>query len=228
MAEGNNPTRCSDDHCKEYSILNNRHYVVLSGLLDGTQFCEAFFHVPEVSICDQGRWDKKNDMQCLDEERCRVFDKDNKLQAETNTPERRQPKHVVCLVVLKKGENVEYKAIYENCVINEGIKTHAEEFFDEDARNGKLKEILEGPDIDGVTAGVEHVNIKENSSQAAPSESNTLKLCMYITLQPCHKSTPANEKSCTDRLITLYRDRLKPRGIEFVVKPTFIHKVSIR
>ena len=53
------------------------------------------------------------------------------------------------------------------------------------------------------------------------------EMVVYITIQPCHESKLLSEtagKSCTNKLIQLYNEVLKPNGIRLIIKVAFLHK----
>jgi hypothetical protein len=126
--------------------------------------------------------------------------------------------------VLRKGDTEVYSATYGNCV-SKATTIHAEDFFDEDARGGDLFNYLEHlkKEQDDLVQGMAGMSLEPSGPQ--------LELCLYITLQPCHKSadnTP--DKSCTEKLINLFQyflAELELNPFKFVVKPTFIFKVRI-
>jgi polyhydroxyalkanoate synthesis regulator phasin len=117
-----------------------------------------------------------------------------------------QAKTVVAVVKFEKLDgNILYEARYTNC----GEKQkHAEDFFQEDIEKGKLGE-----------------KVKAN-----PNGTITL----YLTLQPCNKSTSiegtANtpkDKTCCETLTTIVNEILLPREIKLCVKAADTCRLSL-
>ena len=119
-----------------------------------------------------------------------------------------QAKTVVAVVKFEKDKNILYEARYTNCGEKQKQK-HAEDFFKEDIEKGELGEKM----------------------KANPNGTITL----YLTLQPCNKSTsiegtantPAN-KTCCKTLTTIVKDILRPKNITLCVKPTNTCRLSVK
>ena len=116
-----------------------------------------------------------------------------------------QAKTVVAVVKFEKDKNILYEARYTNC--GEEQK-HAEDFFQEDIKKGKLGEKVE----------------------ANPNGTITL----YLTLQPCNMSTSikgtANtpkDKTCCKTLTKIFIDILLPKKITLCVKATNTRRLSL-
>jgi hypothetical protein len=130
---------------------------------------------------------------CLDETNCIIG------QRATNENNwRAQAKTVVAVVNFEdENEEILYEARYTNCGEE---KKHAEDFFKEDIENenGVLAQIVEAANPNGI-------------------------ITLYLTLQPCNKSTsilgtantPAN-KTCCETLTTIVNDILPPEITLFV------------
>jgi hypothetical protein len=117
-----------------------------------------------------------------------------------------QAKTVVAVVKFEKDKNILYEARYTNC----GEKQkHAEDFFQEDIKKGKLGE---------------KVNTNTNGTI----------ITMYLTLQPCNMSTSikgtANtpkDKTCCKTLTKIFIEILLPRKIKLCVKATNTCRLSL-
>jgi hypothetical protein len=114
------------------------------------------------------------------------------------------PQTVVALVKFEStwGELL-YEARYTNCYVN---KQHAENFFDCDIRHG----VLTG-------------KVEDESHETNHNETSTITL--YLTYQPCNKSTRGTQgtrpdQSCCDILKRIYADILQPKGIRLRIKIT--------
>ncbi|XP_031558335.1 uncharacterized protein LOC116294810 [Actinia tenebrosa] len=152
------------------------------------RFCSAFFHVPEIRFGTQDICRK----HCLHPS-CIIGQQKNPKS---------QPRTVDALVVIKSGTTEIESFMYTN---QPGLSTtkHAEEFFYEDVKCGRLS----------------------NTLYVWRSVYECLEICMYITYQPCHFSTRKTPgKSCSSQMVKLYEDVLKPMNIKFVIKPTLIYK----
>jgi hypothetical protein len=194
-------------HCKHNPIFKTHPLHTGTNGWSIDEFCGAFFHVPTVeknyhNICTNN---------CLDANQCIIGQG------------KEQPKYVIATAVLRKGDTELYSATYCNDVSQTPTK-HAEEFFDEDARELDRFNYLEH-------LKKEQDDLVQRMAGMSVEPSGPLELCLYITLQPCHKSvdnTP--NKSCTEKLTNLYQyftSNLKLNNFKFVVKPTFIYKVRI-
>ena len=125
----------------------------------------------------------------------------------------KQPKDVALLAVLREGSQQIWISSFTNCCqcINDGEggkkKKHAEEFLLEDAaadNQNSLGSVLNG---------------------FQPEDGKSRALTLYITYQPCHESAENSmQKSCTETVIKLYKETLKPKGIKLIIKPTHILK----
>ena len=116
-----------------------------------------------------------------------------------------QPKTVAAVVKFEnRKKKVVYQAKYTNCVSQ---KKHAEDFFKEDVEKGELKN-----EIDKYPNGT---------------------ITMYLTLQPCNKSTsikgtegtPPN-KSCCDTLKTVSKKILTKKKTRLRIKVTHVNRLS--
>ncbi|CAB3996410.1 uncharacterized protein LOC111322856 [Paramuricea clavata] len=116
-----------------------------------------------------------------------------------------QAKTVVAVVKFEKDGKILYEARYTNC----GEKQkHAEDFFQEDIKKGKLGEKVE----------------------ANPNGTITL----YLTLQPCNKSTSIEgtattpkDKTCCETLENIFNDTLLPKKIKLYVKAANLCRLSL-
>ena len=109
----------------------------------------------------------------------------------------------ITVVALVKFENKRdspvYEARYTKCYVN---KLHAENFFDCDIRHGVL------------------------TNQVENEENHDGTITLYLTYQPCNKSTGDTElgtrpnQSCCDILKRIYFDILQPKGIRLRIKIT--------
>ena len=168
------------------------------------QFCSAFYHVYK-----QSKYKNQFEYECLVKQKytpigCRITD-----NAEESL--RKQPKDVALLAVLQENGERIWISSFTNCcqciMYGRKVKKHAEEFLLEDAASNNensLGSILE-------------------SFERSDTKSKALTL--YITYQPCHKSAENSmEKSCTETVIKLYNEHLKPKGVKLIIKPTHILK----
>ena len=111
-----------------------------------------------------------------------------------------QPKTVVALAKFEVDEEIKYEARYTNCCDE---KEHAEDLFDRDLRHGELS--------------------KEISN--ATERNRTKSITLYLTYQPCNKSTGETEgtrrnQSCCDILEEVYSKVLQPQSVSLCIKPT--------
>jgi hypothetical protein len=169
------------------------------------QFCAAFYHV------HQWRHEKEDPIPsrkhyCLDKKECIVATK----AKTSSTKWYVQNKKVVAVVKFEDANGkIQYQARYTNCY-KKSEQKHAEDFFKEDIENenGALRE---------------KVNTNPNGT-----------ITMYLTIQPCNKSTsiegttntPAN-KTCCKTLTTIVKDILLPKKIKLCVKPTNTCRLSL-
>ena len=109
------------------------------------------------------------------------------------------PKSVVALVKYEIDDGSHISVRYSNHRRN-NTRKHAEEFFSDD--------------------------IKNITSRISVSGMTLRKITMYITFQPCHRSTLHTPgKSCCDVLLGLLgHPRLN--GVEIFIKPTHIYKAG--
>ena len=158
------------------------------------QFCQSFFHVPSVSF--HNRTHKVEcQKECLDTAVCEVGKREDNAQ----------PKNVAAVVAMFSEEALWISSYTNCCSCFQDVKVHAEDLVIQDSSNsqeGCLGDFLKSEEA---------------------KDANTM--IIYLTLQPCHRSaknTPL--KSCTEKLIKFYKEKLQPRCISLVVKPTFIYK----
>jgi pyrimidine deaminase RibD-like protein len=115
----------------------------------------------------------------------------------------RVQRKTVVAVVKFEDENGEilYEARYKNCAPQ---KKHAEDFFKEDIENQ-----------DGVLAEI----VQDNPNGT---------ITMYLTLQPCNRSTGKPDQSCCDTLKTIVRQILRNNGrnINLCIKATNTNRLS--
>ena len=166
--------------------------------------------MPKVEVGSQ----KICGLLCLDAEKCVIGQRGWKAQ----------PLKVKAFAKLEKAGRTVYSALYENCPAKEETK-HAEEFMCEDPElQRELKNLIrEGR---ATQQGQNHDPVAGLSEELGGMDLEGPKLVVYLTMQPCHKSTnntPA--KSCCETLLKFKENYLDP-SIELVIKPTFIHKVS--
>ena len=136
-----------------------------------------------------------------------------------------QPKKVVAFAKLKKAGRTVYSALYYNWPAEKTTK-HAEELMCEDpGLKWRLKNLIrEGP---ATQQGQKPDPVAGLSKRLGRMDLKGPKLVVYLTMQPCHKSTNNTpDKSCCETLLKFKENYLDPSGIKLVIKPTFIHKVS--
>jgi hypothetical protein len=198
------------------------------------QMCAAFYHVPQWYYKDIKRF---RTHFCLDQDKCIIAkEAKNSIKnakefaekpritvqepaedatkfAKTATKSAKgwyaQPKTVVAVVKFEDGNGkILYEARYTNCGKEQ---KHAEDFFKEDIEkeNGVLAEIVEANTNGTIT--------------------------MYLTLQPCNKSTSIKgtqktkpNQSCCDILRKIYNKTLRKdgRNINLCVKATHTNRLS--
>ena len=110
-----------------------------------------------------------------------------------------RPKTMVAVVKCEVNDKVEYEARYTDCC---SLEVSAEEFFVRDARKGDLA--------------------------AAIKRGHTIKITLYTTWPPRHKSTSdtwnPRDHSCCEALVDLYSSRFKRKNIQFLVKLAHVYK----
>jgi hypothetical protein len=116
-----------------------------------------------------------------------------------------QAKTVVAVVKFEGASEILYEARYTNCGKE---KKHAEDFFKEDIEKGEL-----GKKVEDNTNGT---------------------ITLYLTLQPCNKSTSTGgtentpkDKTCCETLTTIVNDELPP-GINLCVKSANTCRLSLK
>ena len=137
---------------------------------------------------------------CLDTEHCQVADMvKDKAEKHDPSPKWTPPKSVVALVKYEIDDGSHISVRYSNHRKN-NTRKHAEEFFSDDIKNMTLSSSVSGKTLKKIT--------------------------MYITFQPCHRSTLHTPgKSCCDVLLGLLgHPRLN--GVEIFIKPTHIYKAG--
>ena len=117
-----------------------------------------------------------------------------------------QPKTVVALAKFEVDEEIKYEARYTNCYDE---KEHAEDLFDRDLRHGELS--------------------KEISN--ATERNRTKSITLYLTYQPCNKSTAKTQgtkpdQSCCEILRNLYSDVLEQQNIRLCIKVTHTRRLE--
>ncbi len=134
---------------------------------------------------------------CLDDDNCSIA-----RRAQEHEPHKwtLQPKTVVALAKFEVDGKINYEARYTNC---HGGKKHAEDFFGIDIQKGTLSEIC-------------------NTAK----ETGTKLITLYLTYQPCNKSTTDREKSCCDVLKEVYSKVLQPQSISLCIKATHSYRLD--
>ena len=133
---------------------------------------------------------EKTEHYCLDEEDCIIAKRARMSKKKCNWHV--QPKDVVAVIKFDDSEeNTVYEARYTNCGPQ---KMHAEDFFKYDLEEGDLKQI-----------------VRENEGG---------KITMYLTLQPCNRSTSLGgtestrvNQSCCEKLVKIYSQILRNKKI---------------
>ena len=130
---------------------------------------------------------------CLDDNACIIAERAKKSESNGYV----QPRdRVVAVVKFENPTGILYEARYTNCK-DIKVKKHAEDFFKDDIESGDL-------------AGI--VGQQGNGT-----------ITMYLTLQPCNKSTTLNpegtkatppDKSCCDTLIQIFENILQDNDKE--------------
>ncbi|XP_028414008.1 uncharacterized protein LOC114536880 [Dendronephthya gigantea] len=141
---------------------------------------------------------------CLDEDSCIIAERAKMSKKQSNWHV--QPKDVVAVVKFEDREkNTLYEARYTNC---RPQKMHAEDFFKYDIEEGDLKEI-----------------VRENEGG---------RITMYLTLQPCNRSTSLEgtentraNQSCCEKLVKIYSRNLRRRNIDLCVKVTHMCRLNL-
>ncbi len=135
---------------------------------------------------------------CLDENNCSIARRACENREKIWT---RQPRTVVAFAKFEVDGVTEYEARYTNCHAGQ---EHAEDHFDSDIRliYKKLYEAIH-----------------------AAEESKTKSITVYLTCQPCNKSTRETsgtkpDQSCCEILENVYSQELKPKNISLCIKAT--------
>ena len=131
---------------------------------------------------------------CLDEDNCAIARRACEMEAKHRT---RQPRTVVAFVKLEVDGETKYEARYTNCYTG---GEHAEEFLDLDIRFKELGDVIN-----------------------AAEENKTKSITVYVTYQPCNKSTGESEgtekdQSCSETIQKVYTEVLEPKNISLRIK----------
>ena len=164
------------------------------------QFCAAFYHVHQWEHRQEDPF-RTREHYCLDEEDCIIAKEAKKPEKEWYV----QARTVVAVVKFKdENEEILYEARYTNC----GEKQkHAEDFFEQDIKNGELGE-----------------KVKANSNGT---------ITLYLTYQPCNKSTGKTagtdpNQSCCATLKNIYQNILQKYTISLCVKAANTRRLIVR
>ena len=131
---------------------------------------------------------------CLDENNCGIARRACKIKEKDWTM---QPKTVVAFAKYEVDGKTKYEARYTNCYND---SEHAEEFLDLDIRCEKFNDAI----IDA-------------------KEKKTKSITLYLTYQPCNKSTrktkgTKQDQSCCDTIQQVYTEVLAPGNISLCIK----------
>ena len=192
-----------------YSFYDDRNHIRLDGKILGTvgQFCGAFFHVPQTFSNRQ-----QIHFTCLDKE-CIIMKYIESNRQQRNPPRNNTPpKTAVALVKYETDANeILFLKRYTNCYSG---KMHAEEFFclDINSKTSEHRELI----------------------TAMYDEKRITKITMYITMQPCHRSTAPTTKgthddqSCCKMIfdaIRYWHNQVK-NDVKILIKPTHLSRAG--